>query len=234
MAVPDNYRAVSVYLPPQLAEKIEGYAIEHGLTRRSKEGDKPSLGTAIVTLLSIALTGESDELNNVPSPLLGNLPLEVFDRLNRLESLTSQIQSTLLEFTVKGTSALPNNVLDELEIEGSLDSNTGLDSTESLTSKLTSHLPLDTQNITSTLPGNVPLEDSLIPNPQSLIEAEATGLNDEQMANMLTVDVGTVRRWRKGERKPSKANANLFDRWEVRDDLWYQLTTNSGDNQNDG
>ena len=69
------------------------------------------------------------------------------------------------------------------------------------------------------------------PDPQSLIEPEAIdspvdsldGLRDEQMAKLLTVDVGTVRRWRKGERKPGKANANLFDRWEVRDNLWYQL-----------
>jgi DNA-binding transcriptional regulator YiaG len=72
--------------------------------------------------------------------------------------------------------------------------------------------------------------------PQSQIEAKAIepivdssdGLNDKQMAIMLKVDVGTVRRWRKREREPSKVNADLFDCWEVRGDRWYQITTNLG------
>jgi hypothetical protein len=75
--------------------------------------------------------------------------------------------------------------------------------------------------------------DTLIePDSESLskpLADSSEGLSDEQMANALSVEVGTVRRWRKGERKPSKANADLFDRWEVRGNRWYEITTNSGD-----
>ena len=52
MAVPDDYQTVSVYLPPELAQKVKDYAIEHNLTRKSKAGDKPALGTAVVDILA--------------------------------------------------------------------------------------------------------------------------------------------------------------------------------------
>jgi len=135
MAVPDDYQAVSVYLPPQLAEKVKDYALEYGLTRKSKEGDKPALGTAIVAILSEALVIGSDSGDDPESPN-NELPA-IIDRINILESLTSNLQSTLLEFMSKMT--VPSDPTEKPAIEESID-----------------NPPDPLTNITSQLPDNVP------------------------------------------------------------------------------
>ena len=94
MAIPDNYQAVSVYLPPELAQKVKDYAIEHNLTRKSKVGNKPALGTAVVEILATILNSPlpSKVPSQVPakaSPLLDNVLSTVLERLDRLESITS-------------------------------------------------------------------------------------------------------------------------------------------------
>jgi DNA-binding transcriptional regulator YiaG len=88
------------------------------------------------------------------------------------------------------------------------------------------NIPSDDSSNSESIAEDVPIIQTEAIEP---IADSSNGLSDEQMANMLSVDVGTVRRWRKGERKPSKANANLFDRWEIRGDRWHQITTNLGD-----
>lgn len=107
------------------------------------------------------------------------------------------------------------------------------DSTESLSVDLPDNLSVkdvmlsdSNKSVSDSLPDteNIPSDDSS--NSEPVAE---DGLSDEQIAKLLSVDVGTVRRWKKGERKPSKANANLFERWEIRADRWHQITTNKGD-----
>ena len=71
MAVPDSYQTVSVYLPPELAQKVKDYAIEHNLTRKSKAGNKPALGTAVVDIFNSILD----------SPLPSKVPSQVPDNV---------------------------------------------------------------------------------------------------------------------------------------------------------
>ena len=104
MAVSDNYQTVSVYLPPELAQKVKDYAIEHKLTRKSKVGDKPALGTAVVDILNSIL--DSPLPSKIPSQVLfkasqapDNVLSSVLERLDCLESITSQLQNTRLGYT---------------------------------------------------------------------------------------------------------------------------------------
>ena len=138
---------------------------------------------------------------------------------------------------------IPDTVPDSRESVSGKDSSVSV-MTENIPDNLSGKHDILSDSVPDNLiePKNIPSDDSRNPLPVAedvpIIQTEAIepiadssiGLNDEQMANMLSVDVGTVRRWRKGERKPSKANLNLFDRWEVRDDRWYQITTNLGNN----
>ncbi len=104
MAVSDNYQTVSVYLPPELAQIVKDYAIEHKLTRKSKVGDKPALGTAVVDILNSIL--DSPLPSKIPSQVLfkasqapDNVLSSVLERLDCLESITSQLQNTRLGYT---------------------------------------------------------------------------------------------------------------------------------------
>jgi hypothetical protein len=92
MAIPSGYQAVSVYLPPDLAEAIESYALENGISRKGKEGEiRASLGTAIVNLLSSTLLNStSNVLSNVQNDVLN----DVLERLDKLENITSTLSST--------------------------------------------------------------------------------------------------------------------------------------------
>ena len=156
MAVPDNYQTVRVYLPPELAQKVKDYAIEHNLTRKSKAGDKPALGTAVVEILATIFNSPlPSKVLARTSPLLDNVLSTVLERLERLESITSQLQNTQLDpiNTINGT--LLSNVPFQTSI-GSPEPETSqpleLDSQQSLNSTLL-----------STLPSQVPTEQILDP-----------------------------------------------------------------------
>lgn len=53
------------------------------------------------------------------------------------------------------------------------------------------------------------------------------GLSSRGLAKELGVSKSTVDRWRTGKCCPSGRNADLFDRWEVKNDRWYQKTSRS-------
>lgn len=173
MAIPQDYQAVSVYLPPHLAQKVRDYALDRGLSRKSKDGNKPALGTAIVELLSAALDGStlpSQLLSNVPSQLPDNVLISVLERLDELESLT-------------------NHLLDN--VPSKLDT---------LPSPLPSNVSVDVESITDTLPIPLPsVEDdatSDIESPDNLAE----GLTSAQLATIIGVNKSTItRRLQKGE-----------------------------------
>jgi hypothetical protein len=85
---------------------------------------------------------------------------------------------------------------------------------------------------------NIPSDDSSNseqvvldpPDSPELGDDDLVGMTHKQMAQSLRVSDDSVRRWATGKAKPSKEHADLFDRWEVRDNLWYQIKTNSEDN----
>ena len=192
MAVPDNYQTVSVYLPPELAQKVKDYAIEHKLTRKSKVGDKPALGTAVVEILATILDSPlpSKSPSQVPaktSPLPYNVLSTVLERLDRLESITSQLQDTQLDPINATTSTSSSNVLEQ---SSHVPSQTSIGSPEPETSQ---PLELDSQqslNSTSpsTLPSQVPTEQILDPKQwdEPLAELVSTGISTTEIATELT------------------------------------------------
>ena len=192
MAVPDNYQAVSVYLPPELAQRVKDYAVEHNLTRKSKVGNKPALGTAVVEILATILDSPlpSKSPSQVPaktSPLPDNALSTVLERLDRLESITSQLQNTQLDPINATTSILLGNVLEQLS---HVPSQTSIGSPEPETSQ---PLELDSQqslNSTSpsTLPSQVPTEQILDPKQwdEPLAELVRTGISTTEIATELT------------------------------------------------
>jgi hypothetical protein len=192
MAVPDTYQTVSVYLPPELAQKVKDYAIEHKLTRKSKVGDKPALGTAVVEILAILLN--SPLPSKVPSQSLievsqvpGNVLSIVLERLDLLESITSQLQNVQLNSINAPTSTLPSNVPEQLN---HLPSQTSIESPELETGQ-----PLEANdrrsinsNVLGTLPSQVPTEQILDPKQwdEPLAELVRTGISTTEIASELT------------------------------------------------
>jgi hypothetical protein len=192
MAVPDNYQTVSVYLPPELAQKVKDYAIEHNLTRKSKVGDKPALGTAVVEILTSILN------STLPSKVLSTLPIKssqlpdnvlstVLERLDRLESITSQLQNVRLNPINTPTSTLPSNVPDQ---SNHLPSQTSIESPEPETRQ---PLEVDSQQslsspLPSTIPSQVPTEQILDPKQwdEPLAELVRTGISTTEIASKLT------------------------------------------------
>jgi DNA-binding transcriptional regulator YiaG len=52
------------------------------------------------------------------------------------------------------------------------------------------------------------------------------GLSRDEFAAFIGVDTTTISRWESGKRKPSKDNADLFDRFKVIESIWYPNTDN--------
>jgi hypothetical protein len=192
MAIPDNYQAVSVYLPPELAQKVKDYAIEHNLTRKSKAGDKPALGTAVIEILTSIL--DSPLPSRVPSQLPikasqvpDNVLSNVLERLARLESLTSELLGTWIDPMTLPVSTLPSNVP---ELANHLPSQTLIESPELETSQ-----PLEpdahqslSSTLPSTLPSQLPVEQILDPKQwdEPLAELVRTGISTTEIASELT------------------------------------------------
>jgi hypothetical protein len=65
MAVPEGYKTITCYLPPELAEQLEAYCFKHEITRNNKRGElSPSWGTGIVETLKLFFSSDT-----LPSPL---------------------------------------------------------------------------------------------------------------------------------------------------------------------
>ena len=65
MAVPEGFKTVTCYLPPEIAEHLKAYCFKHDITRKNKQGElSPSWGTGIVEALKLFFSSD-----NVPSPL---------------------------------------------------------------------------------------------------------------------------------------------------------------------
>jgi hypothetical protein len=192
MAVPATYQTVSVYLPPELAQKVKDYAIEHNLTRKSKAGDKPALGTAVVEILASIL--DSPLPSKAPSQSLAeisqlpdNVLSTVLKRLDRLESITSQLQNTWLDPINATTSTLPSNVPEQ---SNHLPSQPSIESPEIETSQpleVDPHQSLNSNSL-STLPSQVPTEQILDPKQwdEPLAKLVSTGISTTEIASELT------------------------------------------------
>ena len=98
MAVPPNYKTVTCYLPPEIAQQLESYCFKHEITRKNKQGElSPSWGTGIVEALKLFFSSD-----NLPSPL----PDSGLDK-RMVEALVKDSLDSILP------SNLPNNVPSE-------------------------------------------------------------------------------------------------------------------------
>ncbi len=213
--MPTDKHRIAAYVPQAVYLSFEAFKQERLLN------DSQAINAILTEFLAV----NPDEAKREPLTI-DKLRSELFDELaNAVMDLRSELLSELLS-ELKSMS-LPESVSESMSESKSdilleSDSEPDNDSPTSSSSESNSNLLSEPLSSAVEVEATEPSSDSL------------DGINDEQMAKLLTVDMGTVRRWKKGERKPSKANANLFDRWEVRDNLWYKLINKLGDNQNDG
>ena len=121
MAVPDGYKTVTCYLPPEIAEQLEAYCFEHEITRNNKQGQlSPSWGTGIVEALKLFFSSD-----NLPSPL----PDNVLEK-KMVEELVKDSLNSLLP------SQLSNNVPSEEKLKELIEESV----TNLLPSLLSSHV----------------------------------------------------------------------------------------------
>ena len=141
MAVPDSYKTITCYLPPEIAEQLEAYCFEHEITRNNKQGQlSPSWGTGIVEALKLFFSSDTlpsplpnnvlekkmveelvkDSLNSLlPSQLSNNVPSE--EKLKELieESVTNLLPSLLSSHVLTTDSPIVkelNSRLSQLEV----------------------------------------------------------------------------------------------------------------------
>ncbi len=101
MAVPEGFKTVTCYLPPEIAEQLKAYCFKHEITRKNKQGElSPSWGTGIVEALKLFFSSDT-----VPSPLPD-----------------SGLESRTVEDLVKDSLSrlLPSNVCNQLPSEDRL------------------------------------------------------------------------------------------------------------------
>jgi hypothetical protein len=86
-------KAIAVYLPKDLEERVTQFCLENGLTRKHKEGHiAPSLGTGILKMLE--RIGENAPIATAPTALPSNLATQ--DDLAALERrLMSEVEKKL-------------------------------------------------------------------------------------------------------------------------------------------
>ncbi len=118
MAVPEGYKTVTCYLPPDIKAKLDQYCLDHEITRKDKEGNtNPSWGTGIVEVLKVFFSSDT-----IPSPLPDS-------------GLSKEMVQGLVKDSLN--SLLPNSVPSPLPTQEMIDSMVQ----ESLTRILPSQIP---------------------------------------------------------------------------------------------
>ena len=228
MAVPEGFKTVTCYLPPELAEQLEAYCIKHEITRKNKQGElSPSWGTGIVEALKLFFSSD-----NVPSPLPDTgLDKRMVEELVK-DSLSSMLPSNVLTQDSPVLKELDNRV-SQLEAnyhqldrednrEVTLISNEG---EEIITPDLEP----------SSNPPSVPSEQNDL-NPIDSDTTEAISDSEEtqrytdkevrlilkQKYNIRTTPQ-TVNKWRLRESQPRGRNQIVFDHFKPDRDRWIRL-----------
>ncbi len=102
MAVPEGFKTVTCYLPPELAEQLEAYCFKHEITRKNKQGElSPSWGTGIVEALKLFFSSDT---------LLSPLPDSGLDK-RMIENMVKDSLSSIIP------SQLPNNAPSEEKLQ---------------------------------------------------------------------------------------------------------------------
>lgn len=251
MAVPEGFKTVTCYLPPELAEQLKAYCFKHEITRKNKQGElSPSWGTGIVEALKLFFSSD-----NVPSPLpdtgLDRRMVEdlVKDSFNSI--LLSQLPSNapveeklkeLIQESV--TNILPSHVLTQ-------DSPVLKELDNRLSQLEANHNQLDREDdrqvtlISSegeeiitpeTLPSSDPPSEQNDLNPidkettEAISESgETQRLTDKEVQGILKQKYNikttpqTVNKWRLQESQPRGRNQIIFDLFKPDGDGWIRL-----------
>ena len=225
MAVPEGYKTVTCYLPPELAEQLKAYCFEHEITRKNKQGElSPSWGTGIVEALKLFFSSD-----NVPSPL-PDIGLD--QRI--VEDMVKESLDSLLP------SHLSNNVPSEKKLKELIQDSV----THLLPSLLSSHVLVQDSPVLKELESRLlqleanhnqlDKEDDLNPIDGETTEAMSDSgqpqrLSDKEVQTILKQKYNikttpqTLSKWRLQESKPRGRNQIIFDHFKPDGDGWIRL-----------
>ncbi|CCQ57974.1 hypothetical protein [Crocosphaera watsonii] len=231
MAVPENYKTVTCYLPPEIAEQLKAYCFEHEITRNNKRGQlSPSWGTGIVEALKLFFSSD-----NLPSPLPDNV-----------------LEKKMVEQLVKDSfdSLLPGILPDTIPSEEKLKELIEESVTNLLPSLLSSHVLTTDSPIVKELNSRLSqLEGSrnepyskynheVIPSStddvgeiteQIFETGETKRFTDKEVQIILKQKYNirttpqTLSKWRLKETQPRGRNRIIFDLFKPDGDLWQPL-----------
>ncbi len=225
MAVPPDYKTVTCYLPPEIAEQLKAYCFEYKITRKNKQGElSPSWGTGIVEALKLFFSSDTlpsplpdsgldqkmvedlikDSLNSiVPSQLPNKVPSE-----EKLKELIEESVTNLLP------SLLSSNVLTE-------DSPVLKELDNRLSQLETNRNQLDREDDLKPIDGQTTEAVSDSGLPQRYTDKEVQGIL-KQKYNIISTPQ-TLSKWRLRESQPRGRNKMIFDLFKPDGDRWIRL-----------
>ncbi|MDJ0661820.1 MAG: hypothetical protein QNJ42_20400 [Crocosphaera sp.] len=225
MAVPEDFKTVTCYLPPEIAEQLESYCFKHEITRNNKQGElSPSWGTGIVEVLKLFFSSDT-----IPSPLPDTglnkrmvedmvkdslhsiLPSQLSNQLPSEEKLKELIQESVTNLL---PSLLSSNVLtQDSPILKELDNR--------LSQLETNHNQLDREDDLNPIDKKMTEAMSDSGQPQRLSD-KAVQTILKQKYNIKTTPQ-TVSKWRLRESQPRGRNKIIFDLFKPDGNGWIGL-----------
>ncbi len=231
MAVPENFKTVTCYLPPEIAEQLKAYCFEHEITRNNKRGQlSPSWGTGIVETLKLFFSSDTlpsplpdtgldrgmvedivkDSFSNLlPSQLFNNVLSE--EKLQELieESLTNLLPSLLSSHVLTTDSPLVKELNSRLsQLEASKNEPSSKDNHEVIPSSTD-----DVGEITEAISDNGQTQRLTDKEVQTILK---------QKYNIRTTPQ-TLSKWRLKQTQPRGRNQIIFDHFKPDGDSWLPL-----------
>ncbi len=231
MAVPEGYKTVTCYLPPEIAEQLEAYCFEHEITRNNKQGQlSPSWGTGIVEALKLFFSSDT-----VPSPLPDT-------RLDK--KMVEDIVKDSLDSIIP--SQLPNNAPSEEKLKELIEESV----TNLLPSLLSSHLLTTDSPIVKELNSRLSQLEATRNEPSSKDNYEVTPSSTDEVGEItesisdngetqrftdkevqailkqkynIRTTPQTLSKWRLKQTQPRGRNQIIFDHFKPDGDRWQPL-----------
>ncbi len=231
MAVPENYKTVTCYLPPEIAEQLKAYCFEHEITRNNKRGElSPSWGTGIVETLKLFFSSDT-----LPSPL----PDTRLDR-GMVEDIVKDSFNSLLP------SQLPDNAPSEEKLKELIEESV----TNLLPSLLSSHVLTTDSPVLKELNSRLSQLEATRNEPSSKDNHEVTKSSTDEVGEItepisdngetqrftdkevqailkqkynIRTTPQTLSKWRLKETQPRGRNRIIFDLFKPDGDRWIPL-----------
>ncbi len=231
MAVPENYKTVTCYLPPEIAEQLKAYCFKHEITRNNKRGElSPSWGTGIVETLKLFFSSDT-----LPSPLPDNV-----------------LEKKMVEQLVKDSlnSLVPGNLSDTLPSEEKLKELIEESVTNLVPSLLSSHVLTTDSPVLKELNSRLSQLEATRNEPSSKDNYEVTPSSTDEVGEItesisdngetqrftdkevqailkqkynIRTTPQTLSKWRLRESKPRGRNQIVFDHFNPDGDRWIRL-----------